>query len=285
MDWRRIVDDIPRDGTTQRPGAPVLEPGHVWLAGAGPGDPGLLTLDCHAGLMQADVVVHDALIDPRVLAMAGPRATLEFAGKRAGKPSSAQADISMRLIELARENKRVLRLKGGDPFVFGRGGEEAIALAEAGIPYRVIPGVTAGLGAMAAALIPATMRGVNRAFIFAAGYGADEVAGHDWAALAGTGVPIVLYMAMQNLAAITGELMKGGLAAGTPAAVIGSATMTGQQFLFSTLGRVAVDTQTGGIATPIVVIIGDIVSVRDRLLPLSERSSDRLPRSLPPDLE
>lgn len=263
--------DTARDSMPQRPGMPSLEPGHVWLAGAGPGDPGLLTLDCHAGLMQADVVVHDALIDPRVLAMARTSATLEFAGKRAGKPSSAQADISMRLIELAGEKKRVLRLKGGDPFVFGRGGEEAIALAEAGIPYRVIPGVTAGLGAMAAALIPASMRGVNRAFIFAAGYGADEVAGHDWAALARTGVPIILYMAMQNLAAIAGELMKGGLAADTPAAVIGSATMDDQQFLFSTLARVAIETQASGIATPAVVVIGAIVGVRDRLLPAAER--------------
>ncbi|MGE0563227.1 MAG: uroporphyrinogen-III C-methyltransferase [Pseudolabrys sp.] len=249
-----------------RPDAPILEPGHVWLAGAGPGDPGLLTLDCHAGLMQADVVVHDALIDPRVLAMAGPQAQLEFAGKRAGKPSSAQADISRRLVELARENKRVLRLKGGDPFVFGRGGEEAMVLAEAGIPFRVIPGVTAGLAAMAAAAIPATMRGINRALVLAAGYGADEVAGHDWAALAKTDVPIVLYMSMQNLASIADELMKGGLSADTPAAVIGSATMPEQRIVISTLGRVVGDTSANKVATPAIVVIGDIVPVREKLL-------------------
>src|SRR5271157_938480 len=143
---------------TRHGGAPILAPGHVWLAGAGPGDPGLLTLDALAGLTQADVVVHDALVDARVLALAGPQARLEFAGKRGGKPSATQADITQRLIELARAGERVLRLKGGDPFVFGRGGEEAMALAAAGVPFRVIPGVTAALAALSNAAIPATLR-------------------------------------------------------------------------------------------------------------------------------
>ena len=197
-----------------RPDAPVLAPGHVWLAGAGPGDPGLLTLDALAGLSQADVVVHDALVDRRVLALAGTQARLEFAGKRGGRPSTHQDDISNRLVELARAGHRVLRLKGGDPCVFGRGGEEALALAAAGIPYRVIPGVTAGLAGLTAAGIPATFRGINRAIILAAGYGADDD-GVDWAALARTGQPIVLYMAMRNLATIADELMRGGLPPGT----------------------------------------------------------------------
>ena len=161
---------------------------------------------------QADVVVHDALVDPRVLALAGPQARLEFAGKRGGKPSATQGDITRRLIELARAGQRVLRLKGGDPFVFGRGGEEAKALAAAGVPFRVIPGVTAGLAALAAASIPATLRGVNRAVIFAAGHGADE--DFDWAPLARAGQPIVLYMVMHNLEQIAAAL----LAAGLPAA-------------------------------------------------------------------
>src|SRR5262245_55018980 len=152
---------------------PVLEPGHVWLAGAGPGDPGMLTLDALAGLAQADVIVHDALVGERVLALAGPKAILEFAGKRGGRPLTQQADITARLIELARENKRVLRLKGGDPCMFGRGGEEAVALAQAGIPYRIVPGVTAGMAALSAASIPATVRKVNQAIIFAAGHGSD----------------------------------------------------------------------------------------------------------------
>src|SRR5437868_1925528 len=153
----------------RRTGIPVFASGHVWLAGAGPGDPGLLTLAALAGLAQADVIVHDALVDQRVLALAGPQARLEFAGKRGGRPSATQSDISQRLIALGRAGERVLRLKGGDPFVFGRGGEEALALAAAGVPFRVVPGVTAGLAALAAASIPATLRNVNRALILAAG--------------------------------------------------------------------------------------------------------------------
>src|SRR5690606_19170286 len=121
---------------------PVLEPGHVWLTGAGPGDPGLLTLQAVAGLAQADVIVHDALVDARVLALRGAQAQTEFAGKRGGKPSAQQDDITQRLIALACEGKRVLRLKGGDPCVFGRGGEEALTLARAGVPFRIVPGVT-----------------------------------------------------------------------------------------------------------------------------------------------
>ncbi len=149
--------------TALRGNYPAFAPGEVWLVGAGPGDPGLLTLDALAGLLQADVVVHDALVDARVLALARSGAQLQFAGKRGGKPSIAQEDISAQLVALARRGLRVLRLKGGDPFVFGRGGEEILALAAAGVPFRVVPGVTAGLGGLASACIPATMRGVNQA--------------------------------------------------------------------------------------------------------------------------
>jgi uroporphyrin-III C-methyltransferase len=248
----------------RRGGTPVLAPGHVWLAGAGPGDPGLLTLDALAGLSQADVIVHDALVDKRVLALAGPQAKLEFAGKRGGKPSATQADISQRLVELARAGHKVLRLKGGDPFVFGRGGEEALTLAAAGVPFRVIPGVTAGLAALAAASIPATLRGINRAVIFAAGHAAED--DFDWAPLARTGEPIVLYMVMHNLERIADALMRGGLAPGTPAAVIAAATTPDERILVSTLERVAGDAREQKLQPPAIVVVGDIVSVRDRLI-------------------
>jgi uroporphyrin-III C-methyltransferase len=248
----------------RRDGIPVFAPGHVWLAGAGPGDPGLLTLDALAGLTQADIVVHDALVDRRVLSLAGPQARLEFAGKRGGKPSATQADISQRLVELARAGHRVLRLKGGDPYVFGRGGEEAMTLAAAGVPFRVIPGVTAGLAALAAASIPATLRGVNRAVIFAAGHGADE--DFDWAPLARTSQPIVLYMVMHNLERIAGALIAGGRAAQTPAAVIVSATTPNERILVSTLERLAADVQTKNFQPPAIVVIGDIVATRQQLL-------------------
>jgi uroporphyrin-III C-methyltransferase len=253
----------------RRAGVPVFAPGTVWLAGAGPGDPGLLTLDALAGLAQADVVVHDAL------ALAGPQARLEFAGKRGGKPSATQADISQRLVALARAGKRVLRLKGGDPFVFGRGGEEAMTLAAAGVPFRVIPGVTAGLAALAAAAIPATLRGTNRAVIFAAGHGADDE--FDWAPLARTGQPIVLYMVMHNLDRIAAELMKAGIAAATPAAVIASATTPKQRVLVSTLEKLAADAREQKIEPPAIVVIGDIVEMRSQLLGETASAQKDLP--------
>jgi uroporphyrin-III C-methyltransferase len=245
---------------------PILEPGHVWLAGAGPGDPGLLTLDAIAGLAQADVIVHDALVGERVLALAGPQAELEYAGKRGGRPSAQQADISRHLVELAQANRRVLRLKGGDPCMFGRGGEEAIALAEAGVPYRIIPGVTAGLSALSAASIPATMRGVNHAIIFATGHADGDF---DWAALARTGQPIVIYMAMRNVEQIVEGLARGGLAPETPAAVIVAATTPEQRIVISRLDRLAGDVRKLGFALPGLIVVGEIVAVRDRLLQLA----------------
>jgi uroporphyrin-III C-methyltransferase len=249
---------------TRRDGVPALMPGHVWLAGAGPGDPGHLTLDALAGLHQADVIVHDALVDQRVLALAGPQARLEFAGKRGGKPSATQADISQRLISLARAGDRVLRLKGGDPFVFGRGGEEAMALAAAGVPFRVIPGVTAGLAALAAAAIPATLRGVNRAIIFAAGHGADE--DFDWAPLARAGQPIVLYMVMHNLERIAAALIEAGLDPQTPASVIASATTLKERILVSTLQKLSAAAREQNFEPPAIVVIGEIVNLRQLLI-------------------
>lgn len=250
----------------------VLAPGHVWLAGAGPGDPGLLTLHALAGLKQADVVVHDALVDKRILALKGPHARLEFAGKRGGKPSATQADISKRLIELAKAGERVLRLKGGDPNVFGRGGEEALALAGAGVPFRVIPGITAGLAALATASIPATMREINRALIFAAGHGADED-DFDWGPLARTAQPLVLYMVMHNLDRIAHALMRGGRDGKTPTAVIASATTAQQLILVSTLAEVAEAVRKARFEPPAIVVVGDIVTVRERLLALTAEAT------------
>lgn len=253
---------------------PILAPGHVWLAGAGPGDPGLLTLDALAGLAQADVVVHDALVDPRVLALAGAQARFEFAGKRGGKPSALQTDISQRLIELARAGHKVLRLKGGDPFVFGRGGEEGMALAAAGVPFRIIPGVTAGLAALARATIPATLRGVNRAVIFATGHGEEE--DFDWGPLARSGQPIVLYMAMHRLARIADALMRGGLSPATPTAVIAAATLPEERVVIGTLGRIVAEVAAAAIEPPAIVVVGEIVAARERLLGLAALAADAL---------
>ncbi len=249
-------------------GFPALEPGHVWLAGAGPGDPGHLTLHALAGLLQADVIVHDALVDPRILALAPPQAEHVFAGKRGGKPSAIQSDITARLVTLARAQRRVIRLKGGDPFVFGRGGEEVLTLAREGVPFRVIPGITAGLAGLAAASIPATLRGVNHAVIFATGHGAEDQDAPDWAALGRLNQPIVLYMAMHNLGAIAAALMQGGLAAATPTAVIASATTPEERILITTLGEAPDAVERAEIAPPAIVAIGGIVAMREQLLSL-----------------
>ena len=158
----------------------------------------------------------------------------------------------------------MLRLKGGDPFVFGRGGEEALALAAANIPFRVVPGVTAGLAALAAASIPATLRGINRAVIFAAGHGAEE--DFDWAPLARTGAPIVLYMVMHHLARITEALIAAGLAPQTPAAIIASTATPHERVLVSTLQQLAADARRQKYEPPAIVVVGEIVKVREQLL-------------------
>jgi uroporphyrin-III C-methyltransferase len=256
---------------------PVLVPGEVWLVGAGPGDPGLLTLDALAGLLQADVVVHDALVDARVLALARSGAQILFAGKRGGRPSTAQEDISAQLVALAHGGLRVLRLKGGDPFVFGRGGEEILALAAAGVPFRVIPGVTAGLSGLASACIPATMRGVNQAIILATGHDPHEEGAMDWSALARTRQPIVLYMGLRNLENIAAALMRGGLPGSTPAAVIASATLAGQQVLVSRLECIASDARAAKFAAPAIVVFGDIVHIRQQLLDASAHNTAPAP--------
>ena len=149
---------------------PVFEPGWVWMTGGGPGDPGLITLHALNALQQADVIIYDALVDEALLRWARPEARVEYAGKRGGKPSPSQRDISLRLIELARQDMRVLRLKGGDPFVFGRGGEEAQTLVQAGVRLRVIPGISAGIGGLAYAGIPVTHRDVNQSVTFLSGH-------------------------------------------------------------------------------------------------------------------
>jgi uroporphyrin-III C-methyltransferase len=246
------------------PDLPVFEPGSVWLVGSGPGDPGLLTLLAHHALGEADVVVYDALVDDSILALAAPEAELIYAGKRGGKPSPKQPDISSRLVALARTGKRILRLKGGDPFVFGRGGEEALALVAAGIPFRVVPGITAGIGGLAYAGIPATHRDANHAVTFITGHmaGGDMPDGIDWKSLAAGGQALVIYMALKHLEAITGQLMGGGLVPETPVAVVSRAATRHQKVLETTLGRAARDVVESGIEAPAIVAVGEIVRLR-----------------------
>ncbi len=243
---------------------PEFEPGWVWLAGAGPGDPGLLTLLAAHALERADVVVYDALIGDAVLGLARPGCERIFAGKRGGRPSPKQADITRRLIELAGENKRVLRLKGGDPFVFGRGADEAAALARAGIPFRVVPGITAGVAGPAYAGIPVTTGDLNSAVTFLTGHdaGGGVAEDLDWPALAKATPVIVMYMALRNLGEIAGRLMAGGRDAAEPVCVVARATAEDQVVLETTLGDAAADVATGGMEPPAIVVVGPVVELR-----------------------
>jgi uroporphyrin-III C-methyltransferase len=244
-------------------GLPEFEPGSVWLVGAGPGDPGLLSALALHALARADVVAYDALVDPRILRLARPGATLDYAGKRGGRPSPNQPDISARLIRLAQAGKRVLRLKGGDPCVFGRGGEEALALADAGIPFRIVPGITAGIGGLAYAGIPVTHRDTNSAVTFLTGYNSVVPGGLDWDAI-GRGAPVlVLYMASRHLTKIAARLLAAGRRSDEPVAIISKATTPGQSVLVSTLGEIAAAAVE--VRAPAIVVIGEVVRLRAKL--------------------
>ncbi len=251
------------------PELPAFEPGHVWLAGAGPGSLGCLTLEVVAALAAADAVVYDALVDPSTL-RAAAGASLHYVGKRRGEPSTPQEAINARLIELARGGARVLRLKGGDPNIFGRGGDEALALARAGVPFRFLPGVTSAFGALADARIPATRRGVSKALILATGHAAGTAEDLDWAALARTGQPIVIYMGLAAIGEIAARLMAGGLAPATPAAVIASATTPEERIVVADLGSIAARVAAEAIRAPALIVVGAIVALRDELLALAE---------------
>jgi len=240
------------------PRLPAFTPGTVWLVGAGPGDPGLLSLLALHALRHADDVVYDALIDRRILTLARRGATLHYAGKRGGKPSPRQPDISRTLVELAQKRRRVLRLKGGDPFVFGRGGEEALALEAAGVRYRIVPGITTGIGGLAYAGIPLTHREVNSAVTFVTGHasGGDLPDGLDWNAIA-KGAPIlVVYMALKHLDAIARRLIEAGRPLDDPVAIIASATTPRQRVIDTTLAAAARAVTRARLKPPAVVAIG-----------------------------
>ena len=248
---------------------PEMKPGSVWLVGAGPGDPGLLSVLALHALGQADAIVYDALVDPRILALARPDAALEDAGKRGGRPSPRQPDISARLIALARAAKRVLRLKGGDPCVFGRGGEEALALAQAGIPFRIVPGITAAIGGLAYAGIPLTHRGINSAVTLITGHNSDgavpgeEGSAPDWAAIAKGSPVIVLYMALNHLDDITRRLIAAGRAPGEPVAIVSKATTAAQRVVITTLGQAA--SAATGVESPAIIAIGEVARLHETL--------------------
>jgi uroporphyrin-III C-methyltransferase len=248
------------------PAFPEFRVGEVWLVGAGPGDPRLLTLMAVHALRSADAVVHDALVDARVLDLVPAGAEVRSAGKRGGKPSPHQADINDLVIGLARAGRKVVRLKGGDPFVFGRGGEEARALARAGIRFRVVPGLTAGLAAASLAGIPATTRETNHAVILATGHRAvDDRSFGDWELIARTRQPVVLYMAMSHLADIAAAFVRAGMDPETPVTIIAAATFPGERVLQTRISAASADAREAGIGPPAIVIVGKVAALGKEL--------------------
>jgi len=246
---------------------PEFQSGHVWLVGAGPGDPGLLTLHAANAIRQADVIVYDALVNDEILGLASDHVELHYAGKRGGKPSPKQRDISLKLVEFAREGKRVCRLKGGDPFVFGRGGEEALALVKYHVPFRVVPGITAGIGGLAYAGIPATHRDVNHSVTFLTGHDASGVVPDavDWDSVAKGSPVIIMYMAMKHWSNIRDRLIAGGRSKHEPVAFVCNATTDKQKVLETTLGSSMDDLEEACIKPPAIVVVGNAVKLRSAL--------------------
>jgi uroporphyrin-III C-methyltransferase / precorrin-2 dehydrogenase / sirohydrochlorin ferrochelatase len=242
-------------------------PGRVALVGGGPGDPGLLTVRGRRLLAEADVVVADRLAPRDVLTGLGPGVEVIDAGKAPHAQHLSQEQINALLVERARAGQRVVRLKGGDPFVFGRGGEEALACARAGIPFEVVPGVTSAVAVPACAGIPVTHRGITQDFAVVSAHLDPSHPGAtvDWEALAAGPGTLVLLMAVARLPEVTRELVKRGRDASTPVAVICDGTTERQQVLVSTLGQVAQDAAGRGVRPPAVVVIGEVVRLREAL--------------------
>ena len=237
------------------------KPGKVWLVGAGPGDPELLTLKAVRALGEAQVVLVDDLVNRAVLVHARPDARIVEVGKRGGCRSTPQAFIERLMVRYAQRGYTVARLKGGDPFVFGRAGEEIEALAAAGIPCEVVSGITAGLAAAATQCIPVTHRGAAHGVIFVTAHLRDG-AEPDWAALGRTNLTLVVYMGVGRLASICSQLMASGRAAETPVALVQHASLPGERSVTGTLADIAETAAAGRFVSPSIIIIGDVVAAR-----------------------
>ncbi|HEU4621953.1 MAG TPA: uroporphyrinogen-III C-methyltransferase [Burkholderiaceae bacterium] len=259
--------------------------GRVVLVGAGPGDPELLTLKAVRAIGEADVVLVDDLVDAAVLAHARPNARIVHVGKRGGCASTPQRFIERLMESEARAGRTVVRLKGGDPFVFGRGGEEKSHLEALGITVEVIPGITSGIAAPSAIGVPVTHRDYAQGCIFVTGHGArkaraddDGAPQIDWAALAATKLTLVVYMGVGRVQAIQAELLAAGLSPTLPVAVIQNATQAHQKHLSTTLRQLAADIQAFGIGSPAVLVIGEVARFADKkrdLARLAEQSVEQ----------
>jgi uroporphyrinogen III methyltransferase / synthase len=250
-----------------------VSPGTVYLVGAGPGDPGLLTVRAAELIARADVIMHDRLIPAGALDRARPDAELVFVGKQGGGAQVPQSEINRLLLDRARAGKDVVRLKGGDPFVFGRGGEEALLCVEAGVPFEVVPGVTAGVAAPAYAGIPVTHRDLASGVAFVTGHedSAKPDSSLDWPALAAFPGTLVFYMGVRALPRIAQQLIAGGRAAEEPVAVVERGTLPGQRTLLATLGDVAQRAAAERIRAPAITLVGAVAALRGQLAWLERR--------------
>jgi uroporphyrin-III C-methyltransferase len=255
--------------------APEFAPGSVWLVGAGPGDPGLLTLHAAHALARADIVLHDALVSPDILALAATP-LLHAVGKRAGGARTHQLRINQKLIALARQGHRVLRLKGGDPLVFGRGGEEALALAAAGVPFRIVPGISAGIGGTAGAGIPLTHRTLARSVAFVTGH---DPRGLDLTALGHGADVLVFYMALRQAGAIAARLVAAGRTPDDAVAFVSDATTPRQRVTEATLASAGAVATTLDRRRPTLIVVGPVLALRAMIAPLQQAT----PMTLAPD--
>jgi uroporphyrinogen III methyltransferase/synthase len=244
-----------------------MSPATVYLVGAGPGDPELITVKARRVLAEADAVVYDHLVDPALLELTRPGCERVYAGKTGGQVCRPQCEIDGTLVRLALEGKTVVRLKGGDPLVFGRGGEEASALAAAGIPFEIVPGVTAALAAAAYAGIPLTHRQHSSAVVFLTGH--EDPSKPDtairWEDYARLNATLCVYMGVRNLALITRRLEAGGLGASTPAAIVESATTQAHRRILGTLGTIAALAAREKVRAPAMLIIGEVAAFSEKL--------------------
>lgn len=245
----------------------MTKKGIVYLIGAGPGDPGLLSIKAMECLQSADAVVYDRLADPRILAYAKPSAEMVYVGKASAQHTMRQPDINKLLVKLATEGKIVARLKGGDPFVFGRGGEEAIELLEAKLPFEFVPGITSAIAVAEYAGIPVTHRNVAASFAVITGHENPDkqTSSINWSGLATAVDTLVFLMGVENLGNITQQLIAHGRSADTPAAVIRWGTKPEQKTLVTTVGQAAADVAAAQLKPPAIFIVGEVVKLRDQL--------------------
>ena len=242
----------------------------ISLVGAGPGDPDLLTLKAWRLLGSADALVYDRLVSPEILDLVPAGAARIDVGKQTGNHPVPQNEINDTLVRLARGGRKVVRLKGGDPFMFGRGGEEALALAEAGIPFEVVPGITSAQGTAARLKIPLTHRGIAGSVRYLTGHcRAGAALDFDWEGLSDPNTTLVIYMGLANIREITAQLMAHGLDPETPAMAVASATRPDQTQLVSTLGRLAAQARAADLNSPVLFIIGEVVRLAATLGTLS----------------